>query len=87
MRTTNYNPEGIKMFGYNIHIPETDIVVFESLFEKYNIKVEPIQESYTPNKQTAKAIEKGLEEHQKGLLKGYTNAKAMMNDILSEDDE
>ncbi len=70
MRTTNYNPERIKMFGYNIHIPETDI------------KVEPIQESYTPNKQTAKAIEKGLEEHQKGLLKGYTNAKTMMNDIL-----
>ena len=35
-------------------------------------------------------IEEGdmlVEKYKKGLVKGYTNAKEMFNDILSEDDE
>ena len=70
--------------------------IFESLFKKYNVIVEPVNavaepiEEYVPNKKTIEAIEEGdmlVAKYKKGLVKGYTNAKEMLNDILSEDDE
>ncbi|SQA78210.1 MULTISPECIES: flagellar motor switch protein FliM [Capnocytophaga] len=90
MRTTNY-----KMMNYNVSIPEVDMPIFESLFKKYNVIVKPVHiseptEEYVPNKKTIEAIEEGdmlVEKYKKGLVKGYTNAKEMFNDILSEDDE
>ena len=90
MRTTNY-----KMMNYNVSIPEVDMPIFESLFKKYNVIVKPVYiseptEEYVPNKKTIEAIEEGdmlVEKYKKGLVKGYTNAKEMFNDILSEDDE
>ena len=91
MRTTNYN-----MINYNVSIPEAEVPIFESLFKKYNVIVEPVNivaepiEEYVPNKKTIEAIEEGdmlVEKYKKGLVKGYTNTKEMFNDILSEDDE
>lgn len=41
---------------------------------------------YEPNETTKKAIEKSREEYKKGLLKGYTDVDAMLNDILAEDE-
>ena len=37
MRTTNYN-----MINYNVSIPEAEVPIFESLFKKYNVIVEPV---------------------------------------------
>lgn len=91
MRTTNYN-----MINYNVSIPEAEVPIFESLFKKYNVIVEPVNivaepiEEYVLNKKTIEAIEEGdmlVAKYKKGLVKGYTNAKEMLNDILSEDDE
>lgn len=91
MRTTNYN-----MINYNVSIPEAEVPIFESLFKKYNVIVEPVNivaepiEEYVPNKKTIESIEEGdmlVAKYKKGLVKGYTNAKEMLNDILSEDDE
>ena len=91
MRTTNYN-----MINYNVSIPEAEVPIFESLFKKYNVIVEPVNavaepiEEYVPNKKTIEAIEEGdmlVAKYKKGLVKGYTNEKEMLNDILSEDDE
>lgn len=51
MRTTNYN-----MINYNVSIPEAEVPIFESLFKKYNVIVEPVNivaepiEEYVPNK-------------------------------------
>ena len=70
MRTTNY-----KMMNYNVSIPEVDMPIFESLFKKYNVIVEPAHivaepmEDYTPNEETIKAIEEGNKEYQEGKLK------------------
>jgi len=53
------------------------------------IVAEPVEE-YIPNKETIKAIEEGrteLAKYKKGLVKGYTNAQELINDILSEEDE
>ena len=78
MRTTNYN-----MINYNVSIPEAEVPIFESLFKKYNVIVEPVNA-------VAEPIEEGdmlVAKYKKGLVKGYTNAKEMLNDILSEDDE
>ena len=39
---------------------------------------------------TIEAIEEGdslVEKYKKGLVKGYTNARDMFNDIFSDDDE
>ena len=91
MRTVNYN----KMVNYNVSIPEGDVPMFESLFKKYNVIVEPTivaepVEEHIPNKETIKAIEEGrieLAKYKKGLVKGYTNAQELINDILSEEDE
>jgi len=91
MRTVNYN----KMVNYKVSIPEGDVPMFESLFKKYNVIVEPTivaepVEEYIPNKETIKAIEEGrteLAKYKKGLVKGYTNAQELINDILSEEDE
>lgn len=91
MRTTSYN----KMINYNVSIPEVDIPIFESLFKKYNVIVEPVHivsdtiQEYIPNKETVEAIEEGdalVKKYKKGLVKGYTNAKQMFNDILEEDE-
>ena len=90
MRTVNYN----KMVNYNVSIPEGDVPMFESLFKKYNVIVEPTivaepVEEYIPNKETVEAIEEGdalVKKYKKGLVKGYTNAKQMFNDILEEDE-
>ena len=90
MRTTNYN-----MINYNVSIPEAEVPIFESLFKKYNVIVEPVNivaepiEEYVPNKKTIEAIEEGdmlVAKYKKGLVKGYTNAKQMFNDILEEDE-
>jgi len=87
MRTTNYN-----MINYNVSIPEAEVPIFESLFKKYNVIVEPVNavaepiEEYVPNKKTIEAIEKGdmlVAKYKKGLVKGYTNAKEMLNDIFT----
>ena len=87
MRTTNYN-----MINYNVSIPEAEVPIFESLFKKYNVIVEPVNivaepiEEYVPNKNTIDAIEAGdmlVANYQKGLVKGYTNAKEMLNDIFT----
>lgn len=87
MRTTNYN-----MINYNISIPEAEVPIFESLFKKYNVIVEPVNivaepiEEYVPNKKTIEAIEEGdmlVAKYKKGLVKGYTNAKEMLNDIFT----
>ena len=46
-------------------------------------------EEYIPNKETIEAIEEGdalVKKYKKGLVKGYTNAKQMFNDILEEDE-
>ena len=86
MRTTNYN-----MINYNVSIPEAEVPIFESLFKKYNVIVEPVNivaepiEEYVPNK-TIEAIEEGdmlVAKYKKGLVKGYTNAKEMLNDIFT----
>lgn len=59
--------------------------------EEYNQMIDIVRlyekEEYTPNAKTIRTIEKGNEEHQKGLIKGYTNAKEMFDDILNEGDE
>ena len=90
MRTTNYN-----MINYNVSIPEAEVPIFESLFKKYNVIAEPVHivsdaiEEYVPNKETIEAIEEGdalVKKYKKGLVKGYTNAKQMFNDILEEDE-
>ena len=87
MRTTNYN-----MINYNVSIPEAEVPIFESLFKKYNVIVEPVNtvaepiEEYVPNKKTIEAIEEGdmlVAKYKKGLVKGYTNAKEMLNDIFT----
>lgn len=87
MRTTNYN-----MINYNVSIPEAEVPIFESLFKKYNVVVEPVNivaepiEEYVPNKKTIEAIEEGdmlVAKYKKGLVKGYTNAKEMLNDIFT----
>ena len=87
MRTTNYN-----MINYNVSIPEAEVPIFESLFKKYNVIVEPVNivakpiEEYVSNKKTIEAIEEGdmlVAKYKKGLVKGYTNAKEMLNDIFT----
>ena len=87
MRTTKYN-----MIKYKVSIQEAEVPMFESIFKKYNVIVEPVNivaepiEEYVPNKKTIEAIEEGdmlVAKYKKGLVKGYTNAKEMLNDIFT----
>ena len=70
------------MINYNVSIPEVDIPIFESLFKKYNVIVEPVNivaepiEEYVPNKKTIEAIEEGDIE-----------ASDLLADFLAEDSD
>ena len=73
-------------------INNVDIPLFQTLFEKFRVKmivVDP-QKTYPiekaiPNKETIEAIEEGkklIEKHKKGLK----SAEELFNEILSEDE-
>ena len=60
-----------------------------NISEPANVVAEP-KEIYEPNEKTIEAIEEGdslVEKYKKGVVKGYTNARDMFNDIFSDDDD
>lgn len=63
----------------------SEIKKYDVIAQPMHIVAEPT-EDYSPNEETIKAIEEGrelLKMHKKGLVKGYTNAQTLIENILS----
>lgn len=79
-------------------INDVDIPLLQALFNKFKINLTVLKEkdkkektypieTAIPNKETQEAIQESdllIEQYEKGLIKGYTNVKQMLEDIDNE---